>query len=91
MNSNDGYAYFYLKSDQISVDSFLVRDDHLYFASGNTYYDYQLVSGNWNKYNSKPEYESYASTQNLPHPNEFKTFDKQYNAYWNGWRFWFLP
>ncbi|HVV54640.1 MAG TPA: hypothetical protein VHC47_04925, partial [Mucilaginibacter sp.] len=68
-----------------------VRNDHLCFASGNTYYDYQLVSSKWRKYDDKHEYETYASAYHLPHVNEFKTFYQQYADYWNGWRFWFLP
>jgi hypothetical protein len=92
MNSSDGYAYFYLKSNnQINVDSFLVRNDHLCFASGNTYYDYQLASGKWDRYNSKHEYEIHATAYHLPQVNKFETFYPQYAAYWNGWRFWFLP
>jgi hypothetical protein len=92
MNSNDGYAYFYLEPNkQINVDSFLVRNDHLCFSSENIYYDYQLISGKWTKYNSEHEYEAYALACRLPHVNEFKTFYQQYADYWNGWRFWFFP
>jgi len=92
MNSSDGYAYFYLKPDtQINIDSFLVCNEHLCFASKNSYYDYQLGSGKWDKFNSRKDYDSYSSAHNLPRVNEFKTFYPQYDAYWNGWRFWFLP
>ena len=92
MNSSDGYAYFYLEpNNQIYIDSFLVRNDHLCFTSKASYYDYRLQSGKWDKYNSKQEYEAYSSTRNLPRVNEFKSFYPQYAAYWNGWRFWFLP
>ena len=92
MNSSDGYAYLNLEpNNQINIDSFLVRNDHLCFASKNNYYDYQLPSGKCAKYYSRQEYEVYASAHNLPRVNEFKTFYPQYAAYWNGWRFWFLP
>ncbi len=92
MNSGDGYPYFYLEpNNQINIDSFLVRNDHLCFVSNKSYYDYQLESAKWYKYNSMEEYEAYASTHNLPRVNEFKTFYPQYDAYWSGWRFWFLP
>lgn len=92
MNSSDGYAYLYLgNNNQINIDSFLVRNDHLCFESNKCYYDFQLASGKSDKYNSKHEYETYALAHKLPQVNEFKTFYPQYAAYWNGWRFWFLP
>ncbi len=91
MRSSDGYPYFYLEpSTQINIDSFLVRNEHLYFISGDNYYDYKLISGKWNKYN-KQEYERLSFTHQLPQINELKTFYPQYDAYWNGWRFWLLP
>ena len=92
MNSGDGYAYLTLKSgNQIDVDSFFVYNDHLCFASEHAYYSYQLESGKLNKYSNKCEYEIYASTHRLPMVSKFKTFYPQYDAYWNGWRFWLLP
>ncbi|HTI60125.1 hypothetical protein [Mucilaginibacter sp.] len=92
MNSTDGNPYFALKPDsEVNVDSFLVRNEHLCFVSDNNYYDYHLISGEWNKHNSKQEYETYASVHHLPQVSEFKTFYQRYAVYWNGWRFWFLP
>jgi hypothetical protein len=92
MNSSDGYPFLYLEpNNQINIDSFLVRNNHLCFTSKNNYYDYQLASGKWDRYNSKEEYETYASAHNLPRVKELKTFYPQYAAYWNGWRFWLLP
>jgi hypothetical protein len=91
INSGDGYAYLNVERTQINIDSFLVRNDHLCFASKNDYYDYQLPSGKYVKYSSKQEYEAYAKKNHLPVVNDFKTFYPQYDAYWNGWRLWFLP
>jgi hypothetical protein len=91
INSSDGYAYLNMERTQISIDSFLVRNDHLCFASKNDYYDYQLPSGKYVKYSSRQEYEAYAKKNHLPLVNDFKTFYPQYDAYWNGWRFWLLP
>ncbi|RVT96428.1 hypothetical protein EOD41_20500 [Mucilaginibacter limnophilus] len=91
INSGDGYAYLNVDRTQINIDSFLVRNNHLYFASKSGYYDYQLPSGKYIKYSSKQEYEAYAKKNHLPVVNDFKTFYPQYDAYWNGWRFWLLP
>ncbi len=92
MEGTDGYACFYLKPNElVAVDSFLVRNDHLYFASENSYYDYDLVSNNWDKYDGKSDYERYLSIRHLPQVNEFKRLYQLYSDYWNGWRFWFLP
>ncbi|MHA4895763.1 hypothetical protein ACXZ1K_13500 [Pedobacter sp. PWIIR3] len=92
MNSSDGNAYFYLLPEtQVSIDSFLVRNEHLCFVSEDGFYDYHLESGKWEKYNSRKEYDAFSSAHNLPQVNEFKTFYPQYNTYWNGWRFWLLP
>ncbi|MFD2145509.1 hypothetical protein [Mucilaginibacter antarcticus] len=60
INSSDGYAYLNVGRTQINIDSFLVRNDHLCFASKNDYYDYQLPSGKHVKYSSRPEYEAHA-------------------------------
>jgi len=92
MKASDGYAYFDLNSSmQIRVDSFLVRNHRLYMASEGRYYDYQLVSGRWMQFVNKKTYEDYAVMHQLPSTIEFKPFWSQYDTYWNGWRFWFLP
>ena len=91
MNSSDGYAYFDLADKQISVDSFLVRNDHLCMTTENKFYDYHLVTQKWVRYNSIQDYDRYASAYHLPLVKEFKSFWPQYDAYWNGWRFWLLP
>ncbi|HTD40925.1 MAG TPA: hypothetical protein VK671_09910 [Mucilaginibacter sp.] len=75
----------------VNVDSFLVRNDHLCFASDNEFYDYRLDAGKLIKYNSQRHYDKYASVNYLPPAKEFKQFQPQYDAYWNGWRLWLLP
>ncbi|RYY33314.1 MAG: hypothetical protein EOP46_16785 [Sphingobacteriaceae bacterium] len=92
MMSIDEYAFFEIdRENEIDVDSFLVRDNHLYFTSGNFLYDYNLPSGKWKKYDSRRDYEIYASAHHVQQISDFKTFNYQYSDYWDGWRFWLLP
>jgi len=92
MNASDGYAYFDLeRGKQIDVDSFKIYNEHLCFASKDKFYAYQMSTDKWWVFNSKKEYETYASSHHLPLVSEFKTFYPQYDVYWNGWRFWLLP
>jgi hypothetical protein len=92
MRAGDGYAHFYLEPrNQISVDSFLVKKDHLYFTSNGSYYDYHLSSGKWQKYDNKQGLDDHLSVRNLAKVDKLETFYPQYDRYWNGWRFWFLP
>ncbi|MGZ3750804.1 MAG: hypothetical protein ACXVAU_05995, partial [Mucilaginibacter sp.] len=93
MNAGDGYPYFnpHNSPNQIRVDSFLVRGDHLCMASDRLFYDYHLVSGELKQFNNRKLYNAHAIAHSLPLVTEFKQFWPQYNSYWNGWRFWVLP
>jgi hypothetical protein len=90
--NSDHMTYFDLENkNTIDIDSFIVRKGHLCFASDTTFYDYQLATRKLGRFNSKDNYENYAKATDLPLAKEFEQFQPQYDAYWNGWRFWLLP
>ena len=94
MDSGDGNAYFNPNGklyDQISVDSFLVRNDHLCMASDTLIFDYQLKTSELKKFATSKLYDAYAMAHHLPIKKEFRKFWPQYNDYWSGYRFWMLP
>ncbi|HTD97872.1 MAG TPA: hypothetical protein VK668_01230 [Mucilaginibacter sp.] len=93
MNSGDGYAYFTASgtSEQLAVDSFLVKNDTLCAASAKVFFIYPLQSGVMKKFGSKYLYNKYALAHHLPQAHQLKTLWVQYHEYWSGWRFWMLP
>jgi hypothetical protein len=93
MEAGDLYAYFIPKgtSDQIPVNAYTVKDGNLCADIEDGYLVYNLKTKKINKFGSTHQYSAYALTHHLPQVGQFLKFEKQYNSYWNGWRFWVLP
>jgi len=80
-----------LSTDQPFIDSFEVANDVLCGkASDESFFTYDLVTKQQRIFADSQEYTAYASEHALPAIIDFKSFDKQYHAYWGGWRFWLL-
>ena len=93
MSAGDLYAYFTPSgtSNQISVSRYEVRGNNLCASVDSGYMIYNLNTKKMIKFDTEPQYNAYALSHELPDSNEFLDFFKQYNVYWNGWRFWILP
>jgi|SRR6185312_13766006 len=89
----DVYAFFRTSNyaPAMYVDSFLIRHDKLCMDSEGTYYICYLPTGELKKFDSKGQYDLYASNNSLPVAENFRDFKSQYDRYWHGWRKWVLP
>jgi hypothetical protein len=43
------------------------------------------------EFNSSKNYMTFANKNNLPHQQDFKSFNENYRSYWSGLKNWFLP
>ena len=93
MSQGDSFAYFVPdgKLNQIHIDTYLVKEDHLCASVDSGYMVYNLKNKRLNNFNTELLYNTYASAHNLPATNQFREFEPQYADYWGGWRFWMLP
>jgi energy-coupling factor transporter transmembrane protein EcfT len=93
MSESDTFAYFVPdgKSEQMHIDTYLVKNDDLCASVDSGYMVYNLKTKQINNFNTEQLYNTFASAHNLPPIKQFRNFDHQYNNYWNGWRFWMLP
>ena len=60
-------------------------------ANDGSFFAYDLSLNQQRLFADSEEYTAYASQHDLPAISEFQSFKKQYDRYWNGWRFWLLP
>ena len=93
MSEGDTFAYFVPdgESEQIRIDTYLIKDDDLCASVDSGYIVYNLKTKKINNFGTERLYNTFASAHNLPPIKQFRDFDHQYNNYWNGWWFWTLP
>ena len=93
VNASDGYTYFKLpgKFEQIRIGVFSSSDNGICAKTDSGFVYYNFKSKQLSKFKQEIAYTSFAAQHNLPLPEEFEQFDKHYDRYWNGWRFWLLP
>jgi hypothetical protein len=93
MKESDTFAYFVPKgkSEQINVQTFLLKDDNLCMSVDSGYKVYNLKTKAFINFSDEPMYNMLAVAKDLPLSRHLKDFRSQYDDYWSGWRFWLLP
>ena len=93
------YAYLNdVGSDSIAVgiDKFAITSDYVLGITELSSYDDPIDFFAWNlatnelmRFNSS-QFANFIVNNNLPEPEEYKSFWHHYDEYWSGWRFWML-
>ena len=102
-NTNwDEYGYIHVVKTKdnmkIEMTKFKVDKENLignlesgFYDYKNAYFIYDMNNKNLLEFKSKNDYEVYAKKNKLPLTDKLRTFEENYNEYWNGWRTCFLP
>lgn len=93
MEESDQFAYFVPKgkSEQIHVDTYLLKGDNLCISVDSGYKVYNVRTKGVVNFSDEPMYNAFAVSYGLPLSRHLKDFRSQYDEYWSGWRFWLLP
>ena len=93
MSAGDLNAYFVPNggTEQVGIKTYLVSNDYLCAATDSGFMAYNLSTGRRTIFDTEQQYKTYAIGHNLPAPELFLDFFKQYHNYWSGWRFWTMP
>lgn len=77
---------FSIKNNKIigNLDSWFYHYDKQYFLL-------DLKTEEVIEFENGSELDKFAEKNNLPKAEELKSFKRNYQEYWSGWRFWFLP
>lgn len=95
VNQSDEFTYVEDQhGTQLHIMNFTYDNNNLYAEAGKDmfgktagdYLVWDLKNNKWNFYTT-----TQYSKKNYPALNTFTSFNDQYQLYWNGWRFWFLP
>lgn len=83
---------------QLETTRFLITDDLLIGNLQSHFYDYpnkffalNLNTKELKEFKDEPQFDNYLQQAQLPKRKDFLSFEENYHAYWNGWRFWLLP
>lgn len=68
----------------------VVRDTLCAQSDDDTHFIYDLESGHYQLFSSRPAYNAYARQHGLPRSQQLAPFRDHYSRYWSGWRFWLL-
>ncbi len=95
------YGYLEIEtSDNIKIEmtKFKVVDNNLignldssFYDYNNSYFIYNMDNETLSEFNTKKDYDDFASENELPLSNRLLTFEENYHNRWSGWRFWILP
>jgi energy-coupling factor transporter transmembrane protein EcfT len=93
MRASDQFAFFVPKgkSEQIHVDTYLLKGDNLCMSIDSGYKVYNLKTKGVVNFSEGQMYDAFAFSYGLPLSLQLQNFKSQYDKYWGGWRFWLLP
>ena len=87
-------SFIEIRNDIVNFKKFQVVDDkligELLYVDGQNFFVLDLKNSKYYTFESLDQLNNYTSKQ-LNISLKLESFHDNYNHYWSGWRFWFLP